>query len=310
MAEPQPGAGPGSEAVAKWNAELAFRSVVEATADKAGLDFMRHLVKNLAQSLGVAYAFVAEFADAEDRVKTIAFWSGDDWGENIEFTLKGTPCERVVAGELCLYKDDIQSSSPIDTGLVDLGARSYLGVPLRGANGQALGHLAALDTAADRRGPARASTHVPGVREPRPRRDGAAARRGGAAARLRRARGAPRERPARTSPSPARASTSPTASSGAARDQPVVGPPPAPRRPVQRARALRASRSSPASASASRCRRGRSRLQVHVLALDQPSRGPMIEDFPSAGTACRWAQEQPPAATSPARAPSCASASR
>ena len=32
-------------------------------------------------------------------------------------------------------------------------------------------------------------------------------------------------------------------------------------------------------------------LRVHVLALDQPSRGPMIEEFPSAGTACRWAQE-------------------
>jgi formate hydrogenlyase transcriptional activator len=32
-------------------------------------------------------------------------------------------------------------------------------------------------------------------------------------------------------------------------------------------------------------------LRVHVLALDQPARGPMIEDFPSAGTACRWAQE-------------------
>jgi formate hydrogenlyase transcriptional activator len=33
-------------------------------------------------------------------------------------------------------------------------------------------------------------------------------------------------------------------------------------------------------------------LRVHVLALDQPARGPMIEEFSSAGTACRWAQEQ------------------
>ena len=79
MAGPQRAVIPPDDPVAKWNAELAFRSVVEATADKAGLDFLRHLVKNLAQSLGVAYAFVAEFADAADRVKTIAFWSGDDW---------------------------------------------------------------------------------------------------------------------------------------------------------------------------------------------------------------------------------------
>jgi hypothetical protein len=67
----------GDTAIERWNAELAFRSIVEATADKAGLEFMRHLVKNLAQSLGVAYAFVAEFAGTEDRVKTIAFWSKD-----------------------------------------------------------------------------------------------------------------------------------------------------------------------------------------------------------------------------------------
>ena len=56
----------------KWNAELAFRPVVEATADKAGLDFMRALVKNLAQSLNVAYTFVAEFAGDSKRVRTIA----------------------------------------------------------------------------------------------------------------------------------------------------------------------------------------------------------------------------------------------
>jgi hypothetical protein len=133
-------------AIASWNAELAFRAVVEATADKAGLEFMRHLVKNLAESLGVAYAFVAEFAGAADRVRTIAFWDHTDWRPNIEYGLPGTPCERVAAGALCLYRDDVQHLFPADSDLVSLGARSYLGVPLRGAQGQPLGHLAALDT--------------------------------------------------------------------------------------------------------------------------------------------------------------------
>ena len=89
MSDSQLAVNPGDGVVAKWNADLAFRSVVEATADKAGLDFMRHLVKNLAQSLQVEYAFVAEFAGAEDRVKTIAFWSGDDWRSNVEYRLAG-----------------------------------------------------------------------------------------------------------------------------------------------------------------------------------------------------------------------------
>jgi GAF domain-containing protein len=135
-----------SRAVEKWNAELAFRPVVEATADKAGLDFMRHLVKNLALSLRVEHAFVAEFAGDERHVKTIAYWSSGDWVPNVEFPLAGTPCERVVEGHFCLYKDDVHHLFPADTALTTLGIRSYLGVPLRDADGRTLGHLAALDT--------------------------------------------------------------------------------------------------------------------------------------------------------------------
>jgi len=133
-------------ALASWNAELAFRSVVEATADKAGLEFMRHLVKNLAESLGVAHAFVAEFAGDANHVRTIAFWSGNDWRSNVSYRLTGTPCERVAAGEFCLYQDGVQELFPEDSDLVALNARSYVGVPLRGAQGQTLGHLVALDT--------------------------------------------------------------------------------------------------------------------------------------------------------------------
>src|SRR5215468_7925143 len=94
----------GTPGIATWNAELAFRPVVEATSDKAGLEFLRHLVKNLAESLGVAYAFVAEFAGAADRVRTIALWNGTEWLPNIEYPLPGTPCEQVIAGHLCLYR--------------------------------------------------------------------------------------------------------------------------------------------------------------------------------------------------------------
>jgi hypothetical protein len=137
----------GAKAIERWNAELAFRAVVEAAADQAGLTSLRHLVKNLAQSLGVAHVFVAEFAGAEDRVKTIVFWSRGNWRSNVEYTLPGTPCERVVAGELCLYEDDVQRRFPHDSDLVVLGARSYLGGPLRDASGRMLGHIAALDTA-------------------------------------------------------------------------------------------------------------------------------------------------------------------
>jgi formate hydrogenlyase transcriptional activator len=125
---------------------LAFRSIVAATADKAGEEFFRHLVKHLALALGVRYAFVAEFAGAPTRVRTIAYWGGEDWLDNVEFDLGGTPCEEVLRGSLCLHRDGVQERFPRDVALAEMRARSYLGVPLRAASGDTLGHLAVIDT--------------------------------------------------------------------------------------------------------------------------------------------------------------------
>ncbi len=274
----------------KWNAQLAYRSVVEATADKAGLDYLRQLVKNLAQSLNVKYAFVAEFAGAEDRVRTLAYWSRDNWRANAEFRLSGTPCERVVAGEFCLFKDDVSLLFPLDAPLVALGVRSYLGIPLRGAQGQTLGHLAAFDS-----DPMLESPRDLELFEVFANRARVEMERLHAEEVLQRAC---RDLEAKLEV--------------ASRDLVAV------QQNLDLAyselKALlqinlsstRHLRRTDLFAELARslkpllaCERfgievptGPESLRVHVLALDQPARGPMIEEFPSAGTACRWAQEQ------------------
>ena len=280
---------PEGGAVARWNADLAFRAVFEATSDKAGLDFMRHLVKNLAQALRVEYAFVAEFAGAEDRVKTIAFWSGDEWRSNVEYRLAGTPCERVVAGSYCLYKDDVQRLFPEDSDLVALRARSYLGVPLHGANGQTLGHLAALDTRPmddDPRGLA--------IFEAFANRARVELERLHAEAVLHRAVGDLEVRLEST-----RRDLSVTRQSldlAYGELQALLEINQSSTRHLRRADLF--AELARCVKPLLRCERfgievptGPESLKVHVLALDQPSRGPMIEEFASAGTACRWAQE-------------------
>jgi formate hydrogenlyase transcriptional activator len=276
-------------AVSKWNAELAFRAVVEATADKAGLEFMRHLVKNLAQSLGVEYAFVAEFAGSEDRVKTIAFWSGDDWRSNVEYRLSGTPCERVVQGEFCLYKDDVQRLFPEDSDLVSLGARSYLGVPLRGANGQTLGHLAALDTR-----PMQDDPRGLAIFEVFANRARVEIERLHAEAVLQRAFGDLEVRLESTRQD--LALTRQSLDLAYSELQALLEINHSSTRHLQRPELFAELASSvrpllPCERFGIEVPTGPESLRVHVLALDQPARGPMIEDFPSAGTACRWAQE-------------------
>lgn len=122
-----------------------LRSLSEGTAAVTGGDFFRSLVQSLSSALAVPYAFVTECRD-RSRARSLAFWKGKDFGENFEYDVVDTPCQRVVAGEVCHYLDNLPQLFPKDEALVELGARSYLGVPMFNAEGATVGHLAILDT--------------------------------------------------------------------------------------------------------------------------------------------------------------------
>ncbi len=127
-------------------AEEILRLATEETASATGTDFFQLLVRHLALTLHVRYAFVAECTDtAKTQVRTLAFWMDNTFGDNVAYALKGTPCERVVAGEVCSYPEQVQTLFPEDRDLVSLAAEGYVGVPLRDAAGNMLGHLAVVD---------------------------------------------------------------------------------------------------------------------------------------------------------------------
>jgi len=124
---------------------IALRAIVEGTASAVGDEFFRSLVKHLASAMNVGYAFVAEFTEAP-RVQTLAYWKPGEFAPNVEWDVRGTPCEDVVKGKLCHYPTGVARRFPEDTPMVEMGIDSYLGVPLLAPNGQHLGHLAVFDT--------------------------------------------------------------------------------------------------------------------------------------------------------------------
>jgi PAS domain S-box-containing protein len=128
-------------------AEQALRAVSAGTAGTTGDAFFHQLLRHLAEALNVRYAFITQCVDqGRERVCTLAFWKGDGYMENVTYALAGTPCERVIGGEICFYPDKLQALFPEDADLVALGARSYLGIPLSSsAAEQVIGHLAVLD---------------------------------------------------------------------------------------------------------------------------------------------------------------------
>jgi two-component system, sporulation sensor kinase A len=137
-----------TEILERQRSEQTLRLIVEGTAAVTGADFFRSLVHALAQALGVRYAFISECLDAPPiRVRSFVFWQGTEFGDEFEYDLAGTPCERVIeSGGFKCFPAQIQSLFPKEKEEFEaMEAQSYAGIALIGATGNLLGHLAILD---------------------------------------------------------------------------------------------------------------------------------------------------------------------
>jgi len=128
--------------------DLTLRKIDEGTAATTGAEFFNSLVKSLAEALQTKYAFVSKFVEGNrTRVRTLAFWKGDGFLDNFEYDLPHTPCERVLAGEVCLFPEKVQDLFPEHRDdLAKLGVESYLAIPVSDRSGTVMGHLAVMDT--------------------------------------------------------------------------------------------------------------------------------------------------------------------
>lgn len=128
--------------------EEALQLMVQGTGSQTGDDFFHGCVRYLAQVLNVRYALVTRWADAaQTQVRTLAFWTGNDWAPEQQYAISNTPCEKVLHGNQCFYVDRVQECFPEDCELAQLDVQSYLGIPLMDKTGEIMGHLAVLDTA-------------------------------------------------------------------------------------------------------------------------------------------------------------------
>jgi signal transduction histidine kinase len=137
-----------AEILEREKSEQILRSIVEGTVSATGVDFFRSLVRSLAQALGVRYAFISECMNAPPtRVRSFAFWEGNDFGEPFEYNLPGTPCELIISSnKYQCFPTQIQTLFPEEKDEFEaMEAQSYAGIPLLTSTGELLGHLAVLD---------------------------------------------------------------------------------------------------------------------------------------------------------------------
>jgi PAS domain S-box-containing protein len=98
----------------------------------------------LCRILDIEYAIAAQLLPGGRRVRIIGSSAKRDIVFPPEFDLADTPCERVAGKKVCVFPSRVSELFPKDEDLRALGAESYVGVPLWGADGRALGHLAVI----------------------------------------------------------------------------------------------------------------------------------------------------------------------
>ena len=123
--------------------EAALRGIVEGTSQATGEQFFRNLVQRLAQTLGVCCAMVAEVDKLRpSRARTLAMWSCNEFVDNAEYELVGTPCADILTRTACHYFHHVADLFPRDEALRTMGVESYVGMPLRDSAGNVLGLIA------------------------------------------------------------------------------------------------------------------------------------------------------------------------
>ncbi|HEY3445427.1 MAG TPA: ATP-binding protein [Myxococcales bacterium] len=108
----------------------------------SGGDFFTALVSFLGEKLGVEYALVDELLPDQKRARTVGLYASGKVAPSIEYELRGTPCENVIGKSLCWYPSGIQALFPDDPLLREMGAESYLGIPLWNSRGGPIGLIA------------------------------------------------------------------------------------------------------------------------------------------------------------------------
>lgn len=126
----------------------ALEILFTETARETGPRFFEVLVEKAARSLAIDCVIVSAAAPSGREAIPQAFWAPGGLVKADRYSLRGTPCERVLGGEEVAVSDDVQVLFPHDEVLKELKLRAYFGVPAVSSGGRVLGHIAVMHSEA------------------------------------------------------------------------------------------------------------------------------------------------------------------
>ena len=121
----------------------ALRHVALGVSGATDRDIFQVIVRYLAETLGVDFAYVGELSSGPpERINTLAVYLDGEIAGNTVYDLANTPCDNVVGKRFYFVPHDVQALYPGDNMLSRMNFEGYAAYPLFGAGGDALGLIA------------------------------------------------------------------------------------------------------------------------------------------------------------------------
>ena len=128
--------------------EWRFRSIAQATAASTGGEFLRSLVQHLASTFGCKHAFIGQLdPKSPGTVTMLARYHSGEISQGERHEVDGTPCEETLRQRYCFIPSGLSERFAAGQCDHDEPLEGFLGIEMRGSDGQQLGLLGVMSTA-------------------------------------------------------------------------------------------------------------------------------------------------------------------
>ncbi len=123
--------------------EILTRSALAVSSDRESI--FRELVFQIADILGVEYAFIGELLDSDNQeMRVIAAYMDGEYDEGYQYSLTNTPCENVINHGYQYYRQDVQIKFS-DPHVHELEVEGYAAIPLVNSDNKPIGIMVIMD---------------------------------------------------------------------------------------------------------------------------------------------------------------------
>ncbi|NVN91274.1 MAG: transporter substrate-binding domain-containing protein [Desulfuromonadales bacterium] len=118
------------------------RFLSQAVCLEAGEDFFAALARYLAENLEMDYVCIDRLQGDGLMAETVAIFHDGAFEDNVQYSLKDTPCGDVVGKQICCFERDVRHLFHKDQVLQEMAAESYVGATLWSFDGNPIGLIA------------------------------------------------------------------------------------------------------------------------------------------------------------------------